>query len=372
MGILITKLNRKEGNLVIRQDIEGWMQHTDKETLKNHLAGKEVYIWGAFIQGKYVKDYLEYPEWGIFVRGFCDSCNTGTYEGKEIYRFSDIRNRSNIFVFIAVGGIRQEIVEQLQEAGLESGTDYHYIYKKYVITPYSDFEDINGNRIIANSCNNSLSVEIMGYNSSVYIGKNVTLSRGASITIQTGSNASVYIGDFTHLEGQNNIAAKNNAVVKIGSKCSLDFTSIGCWCSLIIGNKVNLGTRVTIVSSLNVPITIGDDRLFSHDIQIRSGDEHTIFDLKEQKAITNIPDRYVRIGRHVWCGSCTTIMRNADIGNGCVIGTGSMVNKKFKNNTLAVGKPAKVIRERIVWDHEADLEWKDYLDRGLEGKYLFD
>lgn len=354
---------------MVRQDIEGWIQYANKEYLKSQLENKEIYIWGAFIQGKYVKDYLE--NMGISVRGFCDSCNTGQYENRTIYKFADICKRDNIFMLIAVGGIRQEIIEQLQAAGLKSGTDYHYIFRKYVVTPYSEFEDINGNKISTNSVLTDFSVDIIGYNSSVYIGKNVTLTSG-NLSIEVGSNSNVYIGDFTNFEGQNKIIAKNNAVVKIGSKCNLDNTSIGCWHSITVGNKVNLGTRVTIVSSLNMPITIDDDCLFSHDIQIRSGDEHTIFDLKEEKAITNKSDRYIHIGKHVWCGSSVTVMRNADIGNGCVIGTGSIVNKKLKNNTLAVGRPAKVIREKIVWDHEAGLEWKDYLERDLEKIYLFE
>lgn len=43
-------------------------------------------------------------------------------------------------------------------------------------------------------------------------------------------------------------------------------------------------------------------------------------------------------------------MKHVDIGNGCAIGTGSLVDKKFKSNCLIAGSPAKIVRDSIVWE----------------------
>lgn len=67
---------------MIRQDILGFMQHTNKEELIQKVKNKQVYIWGSFIQGKYIKDYLE--ELGINISGFIDNYR-GEYMKTSMY-----------------------------------------------------------------------------------------------------------------------------------------------------------------------------------------------------------------------------------------------------------------------------------------------
>ena len=52
----------------------------------------------------------------------------------------------------------------------------------------------------------------------------------------------------------------------------------------------------------------------------------------------------VRIGEWCWIGGKCTILPNVTIGNGAVVGAGSVVTKDIPDNCLAVGVPAKVIR----------------------------
>ena len=53
--------------------------------------------------------------------------------------------------------------------------------------------------------------------------------------------------------------------------------------------------------------------------------------------------RDIKIGSGCWIGARSTIYN--DIGNSCVIGACSFVNKPIEDNSLAVGVPAKKIRE---------------------------
>lgn len=43
----------------------------------------------------------------------------------------------------------------------------------------------------------------------------------------------------------------------------------------------------------------------------------------------------------------STILNNASIGNNCIIGAGALIleNTKIPDNSIAVGSPAKVIKE---------------------------
>jgi virginiamycin A acetyltransferase len=64
----------------------------------------------------------------------------------------------------------------------------------------------------------------------------------------------------------------------------------------------------------------------------------------------------VRIGEGTWIGSAAVVM--ADVGRHCVIGAGAVVTSPIPDYSVAVGVPAKVIRQRAasppapVWDRD--------------------
>lgn len=53
----------------------------------------------------------------------------------------------------------------------------------------------------------------------------------------------------------------------------------------------------------------------------------------------------ITIGNNVWIGGHVCIMPGVTIGNGAVIGAGSVVTKDIPANVLAVGNPCRVLRE---------------------------
>ncbi len=57
-------------------------------------------------------------------------------------------------------------------------------------------------------------------------------------------------------------------------------------------------------------------------------------------------ERPVTIGNDVWIGDKVTILPGVHIGNGCVIGAGSVVTRDVPDHAVAAGVPAKVIRFR--------------------------
>ena len=96
----------------------------------------------------------------------------------------------------------------------------------------------------------------------------------------------------------------------------------------------------------NWEIYIGKGTIIVMGIVFRDNDagNHSIFDsnYKNQKS--------VHIGNHVWIGENCFIMKGVTIGEGAVIGACSVVTHDIPPKTLAVGKPAKVIRENIEWE----------------------
>ena len=53
----------------------------------------------------------------------------------------------------------------------------------------------------------------------------------------------------------------------------------------------------------------------------------------------------VHIGNDCWLACNCVVIGGVTIGDGCVIGAGSVVTKDIPANSLAVGNPCKVIRQ---------------------------
>ena len=142
-------------------------------------------------------------------------------------------------------------------------------------------------------------------------------------------------------------------VVKIHSNVKI-------WNSLQIlcrgnGNRFEVGEDTTIVSAIcelseNGVINIGKDCMLSWDIDIFQNAFHPIFDLESGKRM-NVPKDII-VGNHVWVGKSVGLLAGCEIGDGCIVGYGSVVSKKYKNNVTIAGVPAKVIQEMVCWKRD--------------------
>ena len=54
----------------------------------------------------------------------------------------------------------------------------------------------------------------------------------------------------------------------------------------------------------------------------------------------------VEIGEDVWLGGHLSINKGVKIGTGAVVGAGSVVTKDIPEYKVAVGNPAKVVKDR--------------------------
>lgn len=94
----------------------------------------------------------------------------------------------------------------------------------------------------------------------------------------------------------------------------------------------------------------GKDCMFSNTIIVRTSDSHAIIDTITHKRIN--PAKNVIIGDHVWIAPSTTIMKGAKIGSNTIIGSHTLVTKEIPSNVLAVGMPAKIVKEGVTWSRE--------------------
>ena len=104
--------------------------------------------------------------------------------------------------------------------------------------------------------------------------------------------------------------------------------------NLVIGKNNNIrNTKIDIIDD-NTKCIIGNDCLFSINIDISTGDWHTIIE-KDTTNIINKQKNPLIIGNHCWLGGNVKILKNAQISNNTIIGAYSVVSKKFiEENTI--------------------------------------
>ena len=105
-----------------------------------------------------------------------------------------------------------------------------------------------------------------------------------------------------------------------------------------IGSNFYSNHNLTIVDVCKV--TIGDNVLIAPHVMISTG-THPIDPIERQKTEYGSP---ITIGNNVWIGGNVSVLPGVTIGDNCVIGAGSVVNRDIPANSVAVGNPCRVIR----------------------------
>lgn len=112
---------------------------------------------------------------------------------------------------------------------------------------------------------------------------------------------------------------------------------------ITIGDNVYIGTGTTLFG--HVGLEIGEHVLIAQNITLTPY-SHIFEDPARPIIEQGGHTRKVTIGRNVYVGMGVTIMYTGDIGEGSVIGAGSVVVKPIPPYSVAVGDPARAIRSR--------------------------
>lgn len=125
------------------------------------------------------------------------------------------------------------------------------------------------------------------------------------------------------------------------------------WCFFRYGTQIHIGDNVSInrncsiygsYCNKNTKIVIGNNVSIAPEVKIFTPTHHY--------HSLDLPDygESIHIGNHVWIGGGAIILPGVTIGEGAIIGAGSVVTKDIPAWSVAVGNPAKVIKERTITD----------------------
>jgi len=133
--------------------------------------------------------------------------------------------------------------------------------------------------------------------------------------------------------------------VVIGAPITWDLaTPFAEQAELVIGDRVQVNFRNGI--SAYKRVEIGADTLIAGNVQIYDNVSHPV-DPERRLRHDRLQDHEaapVIIGRNVWIGASSIIMKGVTIGDNSVVAAGSIVTKSVPPNTLVAGNPAVVIR----------------------------
>ncbi|MGA8262093.1 MAG: DapH/DapD/GlmU-related protein [Arenicellales bacterium] len=160
----------------------------------------------------------------------------------------------------------------------------------------------------------------------IMLGDNVTIDENCIIDARGAGDAGVVLGDGVILNRGCMILAKNGPVH--------------------ISRRTTIGSNSAIVSLSGVEV--GEAALLAGNCYLSAG-SYNVDNVSEvvmdAGAYSKGP---IRIGSGAWLGTGVIVLDGVSVGAGAVVGAAALVNKDIPDNGIAVGVPAKVVRNRRV------------------------
>lgn len=162
-----------------------------------------------------------------------------------------------------------------------------------------------------------------GGGSTLEIAENVTFTQ-VTIAFQTGGGK-ISIGQNVLIKGR--LEVSGGGTIQIG-----DETVLNRPCDFRGGEGAS--------------VVIGSHCLFSN-VKVMTSDMHSVVNLATGKR-TN-PAAGIVIEDQVWLAEDVKVAKDVRIGTGSVIAAGSLVSRSIAPYSLAVGRPARVLRSGVSW-----------------------
>ncbi|MBT3354069.1 MAG: acyltransferase [Candidatus Scalindua sp.] len=163
----------------------------------------------------------------------------------------------------------------------------------------------------------------------IRLADNVVVERGVSLSVDRGGKSFIDIGANTFLLS-NCIIKAADGWIKIGNDCSINEFAILFGGGEVGGGGLEIGNDVRIAAHVRI---VPMNHIYE--------DPKTLIRLQKNRSVG------IKIEDDVWLGVGSTILDGVTIGKGTVIGAGAVVTKDIPPYSIAVGVPAKVIKERL-------------------------
>ena len=118
------------------------------------------------------------------------------------------------------------------------------------------------------------------------------------------------------------------------------------------GKNIYANFNLTLVDDTH--IYVGDNTMFGPNVTLATAGHPVLPELREKGYQFNIP---IHIGKNCWIDAGSVILPGVTVGDGSVIGAGSVVTKDIPSGVVAVGNPFRVLRK--IGDRDREYYYKD-------------
>ena len=198
---------------------------------------------------------------------------------------------------------------------------------------------------------NGLKKEMLGLNNSFCAGP-TSIFVNCRIDVR-GNNNQVTISDFCSFHNVTFIIRGDNNRIRIGEGVRFKFGGAlhieDQGCLIQIGSSSTFEEAHIAVTEPGSQVIVGRDCMFAYDVDIRTGDSHSIIDTTTNRRINFA--RNVWIDDHVWVGPHCSILKGVAIRKNCVVATRSVLTRSFLQEGIIIGgSPSRILKENITWD----------------------
>lgn len=152
--------------------------------------------------------------------------------------------------------------------------------------------------------------------------------------------------------------------------------------TVTVGKHTYGNPTVRVFEHDDTKLFIGSYTSIAHEVQFLLGGNHptdrvTTFPLRIRLGLEGAgSDGYpsspgnINVGSDVWIGARTLVLAGVNIGDGAVIGAGSLVSRDVPPYAICVGQPARPVRYRIPQDligPMLSIKWWEWDDATVEG-----
>jgi acetyltransferase-like isoleucine patch superfamily enzyme len=166
--------------------------------------------------------------------------------------------------------------------------------------------------------------------------------RLARMRIEPGGSVEIGSGLATERQGGNQIWVQAGGTLCLGRDVWLRTEHGENHITVFPGARIEVGPRALLNGAMlhaKREIRIGADARLGFGVRVIDADLHPLD--------SQTPERVepVRIGDRVWLGANVLVLRGVCIGDDVVVGAAAVVTRDLPSGVLAVGSPARPVRE---------------------------
>lgn len=140
---------------------------------------------------------------------------------------------------------------------------------------------------------------------------------------------------------------------------------------VIAPNNIQKGILCDPGDNINNYIQANNGIIFGNNIELAPGVSIISSNHKATNLSKHEDGKPIIIGNHVWIGANATVLPGVTIGNNVTIGANSVVTKNIPSNSVAVGNPCEVIKQKdpyqedfskIIFNKKIPKKFLNFLD----------